>query len=199
MTANNPAGSTTATLIIEVLATDMAPAGLAYSTSAPVYAAGTTIAPDKPIISSLGGAPTNYSVSPDVSPIGLTLDPTSGVLSGTPAPCLRRPAPPLTMTYTVTASNSAGTVTAPLTITIYNSHQAVPNMAQAIDPLAAPGSSFQFLDTGMVVTDTYNPRCGAGGMDGRPGGQHCSQPEPETSGGVDERVQPRVSRSVSVL
>ena len=48
-------------------------------------------------------------------------------------------------------------MTAPLTITIYNSHQSVPNMAQNIDPLAAPGSSFQFLDTGMVVTDTYNP------------------------------------------
>ena len=62
------------------------------------------------------------------------------------------------MTYTVTASNSAGAVTAPLTITIYNSHQSVPNMAQSIDPLAAPGSSFQFLDTGMMVTDTYNPQ-----------------------------------------
>ena len=157
VTANNPAGSTTATLIIEVLATDTAPAGLAYTTSAPVYAAGTTIASDIPIISSLGGAPTNYSVSPDVGPIGLTLDSTSGVLSGTPAALSSLTAPPLTVTYTVTASNSAGTVTAPLTITIYNAHQSVPNMAQAIDPLAAPGSSFQFLDTGMTVTDTYNP------------------------------------------
>ena len=157
VTANNPAGSTTATLTIEVLAADAAPAGLAYTTSAPVYAAGTKITPDIPVISALGGAPTNYSVSPDLSPTGLTLDSASGVLSGTPVALASTTAPPLTFTYTVTASNSAGTVTAPLTITVYNAHQSVPNMAQAIDPLAAPGSTFQFLDTGMTVTDTYDP------------------------------------------
>jgi DNA-binding beta-propeller fold protein YncE len=160
VTASNPAGSTTATLTIEVLATDVAPAGLAYSTPAPVYAAGIAITPDNPIVSPLGGASTNYSVTPDLSQIGLAMDPSTGVLSGTPiaVPSPIKPPPPVTVTYPVTASNSGGTVTAPLTITIYNPHQAVPNMAQAIDPLAAPGSSFQFLDTGMVVTDTYNPQ-----------------------------------------
>ena len=158
VTASNATGSTTATLTIEVLAAEVAPAGLAYSIPAPVYAAGTAIAPDNPTVSPLGGAPTNYSVFPDLGQTGLTLDPSSGVLSGTPAALSSATAPPLTVTYTVTASNSSGAVTAPLTITIYNAHQAVPNMAQAIDPLAAPGSSFQFLDTGMVVTDTYNPQ-----------------------------------------
>ena len=161
VTANNPAGSATTTITIQVLASDMAPAGLAYVTSAPVYEAGTTITANAPIISPLGGAPTNYSVTPDLGQIGLALDPTSGVVSGTPAPLSSLTAPPLTATYTVTASNSGGDVTAPLTITIYNSHQSVPNMAQKIDPLAAPGSSFQFLDTGMVVTDTYNPKVAA--------------------------------------
>ena len=70
---------------------------------------GTAIALDSPIVSSLGGAPTNYSVFPDVGPIGLTLDPSSGKLSGVPAPLSSPSAPPLTATYTVTASNSAGT------------------------------------------------------------------------------------------
>jgi DNA-binding beta-propeller fold protein YncE len=178
VTASNSAGSTTAQLTIEVLATAAAPAGLAYATPAPVYAAGTAIASDNPIVSPLGGVPTNYSVFPDVGQIGLTLDPSSGKLSGTPTAVSLATAlpltttytvtasnsgstvtaPPLTTTYTVTASNSGGTVTAPLTITIYNAHQSVPNMAQAIDPLAAPGSSFQFLDTGMVVSDTFNPQ-----------------------------------------
>ena len=157
VTASNPAGSTTATLTIEVDAADVAPAGLSYSTPAPVYEAGIAITPDYPTISPLGGAPTSYSATPDLSQIGLTLNTSSGVLSGTPAALSSQTAPPLTATYTVTASNSRGDVTAPLTITIYNSHQSVPNMAQAIDPLAAPGSSFQFLDTSMVVTDTYNP------------------------------------------
>ena len=157
VTASNPAGSTTATLTIEVDASDVAPAGLSYSTPAPVYEAGIAITPDYPAVNPRGGSPSRYTVTPDLSQTGLTLDPSSGVLSGTPVALSSKTAPPLTMTYTVTASNSAGEVTAPLTITIYNSHQAVPNISQAIDPLAAPGSSFQFLDTGMVVTDTYNP------------------------------------------
>ena len=158
VTANNLSGFTTAQLTIEVLAADVAPAGLAYTTPAPVYAAGTAIAADNPIVSPLGGVPSNYSAFPDVGQIGLTLDSSSGKLSGTPAALSSTTAPPLTTTYTVTASNSGGSVTAPLTITIYNAHQSVPNMAQTIDPLAAPGSSFQFLDTGMTVTDTYNPQ-----------------------------------------
>ncbi len=157
VTANNPAGFTTASLIIEVNAADLAPAGLSYSTPAPVYEIGIAITPDYPTVNPLGGAPTSYSVTPDLSQTGLTLNPSSGVLTGTAAGPSSQTAAPLTATYTVTASNSSGSVTAPLTITIYNSQQSVPNMAQNIDPLAAPGSSFQFLDTGMVVTDTYNP------------------------------------------
>ena len=83
VTANNPAGSTTASLIIEVDAADVAPAGLSYSTPAPVYEAGIAITPDYPTVNPLGGAPTSYSVTPDLSQTGLTLDPSSGVLSGT--------------------------------------------------------------------------------------------------------------------
>ena len=157
VTAYNPAGSATATLTIEVDAAQVAPAGLSYSAPAPVYEVGIAITPDYPTISPMGGTPTSYSATSDLSQIGLTLDPSSGVLSGIPAALPLTATAPLTATYTISASNSAGSVTAPLTITIYNSHQSVPNMAQDIDPLAAPGSSFQFLDTGMVVTDTYNP------------------------------------------
>jgi DNA-binding beta-propeller fold protein YncE len=166
VTATNLAGSTTTTLTIAVDANAddvppaaMVPAGLSYGTPAPVYVAGTAIAKDYPTVSALGSVPTRYSVFPDLSQIGLTLDPSSGILTGTPVavPSTITSPPPITTTFTVTASNSVGSVTAPLTITIYNPQQAVPNMAQAIDPLAAPGSTFQFLDTGMVVTDTYNP------------------------------------------
>jgi DNA-binding beta-propeller fold protein YncE len=159
ITASNLAGSTTATLDIQVLAIDAAPAGLSYTAPAPVYVAGTAIMPDSPVVSSPGSAPTTYSVTPDLGQIGLTLDHSMGIVSGTPVapPSNISPAPPYTAAFTVTATNSEGSVTAPLTITIYSPHQAVPNMAQAIDPLAVPGSTFQFLDTGMVVTDTYNP------------------------------------------
>src|SRR5208337_2262944 len=52
VTATNAAGSTTATLSITV--NGPAPTGLAYSTPAPVYAAGLAISPNSPI--STGGA-----------------------------------------------------------------------------------------------------------------------------------------------
>jgi hypothetical protein len=79
----------------------------------------------------------------------------AGVVSGTAAaiPSTIMPPPPVTSTYTVTASNASGRTTASLTITLYNALQAVPNLAQSITPLAVSGSTFQFLDTGMVITD----------------------------------------------
>ena len=82
---------------------------------------------------------------------------------------------------------------------IYNTHQAVPNMAQAIDPLAAPGSSFQFLDTGMVVTDTYNPQVAPVEWMAGQAVSTAVNPNRNSSGSVNKRVQPRLSRSISVL
>ena len=159
VTANNPAGSATATLTLTVNAANASPAGLAYSTPAPVYAVGVPITPDVPLTSATGATPTSYSVSPGL-PAGLSLNLVSGIVTGTPSavPSTIVPPPPSTATYTITASTSAGSATAPLTITIYNAPQAVPNMGQSLTPLATTGSSFQFLDTGMVVTDTIDPQ-----------------------------------------
>jgi len=153
VTASNPAGSTSTTLTITVSSADLSPAGLAYSAPAPVYAAGVPITPNVPSTLATSAAPTSYSVSPALP--GLVLNPTTGVITGTPsAPSSTIvPPPPVTATYTVTASNAAGSTTAPVTITLYNAPQAVPNMGQSITPLATKGSSFQYLDTGMVVTD----------------------------------------------
>jgi hypothetical protein len=75
----------------------------------------------------------------------------AGVVSAIPSTIM--PPPPVTSTYTITASNASGRTTASLTITLYNALQAVPNLAQSITPLAVSGSTFQFLDTGMVITD----------------------------------------------
>jgi DNA-binding beta-propeller fold protein YncE len=158
VTAINASGSTKATLAITVNAADASPAGLAYSAPAPVYAIEMPITPDVPSTSATGATPASYSVSPDL-PAGLSLNTVSGIVTGTPSsvPSTIVSPPPSTATYTVTASTLAGSTTAPLTITIYNSPQAVPNMSQSLSPLATTGSSFQFLDTGMVVTDTINP------------------------------------------
>jgi len=159
VTAHNASGSTTATLAITVNPADASPAGLAYSAPAPVYAVEVPITPDVPSTGATGATPTSYSVSPDL-PAGLSLNSVSGIVTGTPSavPSTIVPPPPSTATYTVTASTLAGSTTAPLTITIYNAPQVVPNMSQSLMPLATTGSSFQFLDTGMVVSDTINPQ-----------------------------------------
>jgi hypothetical protein len=162
ITATNSAGSATANLTITVNAGELSPAGLAYSVPAPVYIPGMPITTNKPSYNAGGGVPTSYAVSPIYSggpgfPAGLTIDPTTGYITGTPTAVSSATAPPSVSNYTVTASNSAGSTTAILTITMYNSPQWVPNMGQSITPLAPAGSGFEFLDTGMVITDPLDP------------------------------------------
>jgi DNA-binding beta-propeller fold protein YncE len=167
VTASNAAGSTPAGLTITVNAVHPAPpAGLAYSTSAPVYATGVPITANRP--TSTGGAVTAYSASPLVPggpafPAGLSLDPGTGIVTGTLSTAPSTTAPPTTASYTVTAANAAGSTTATLTITMYNASrsgsnmgQSVPNMGQYITPLTPTNSSFEFLDTGNVVGDPFN-------------------------------------------
>jgi DNA-binding beta-propeller fold protein YncE len=143
VTASNSAGSTTASLSITVNVA--APAGLAYTTGTAVYTVGTTITPNSP--TSTGGAVTAYSVSPDL-PAGLSLDDDTGIITGTPTAVTAK------ASYTVTASNSAGSTTATLTITVNAAVagvQFIPNMNQWITPLAPQGSQFQPLVTPWLV------------------------------------------------
>jgi hypothetical protein len=106
VTASNSAGSTTAALKIAVgLA---APSNLVYPQTSITASVGTAISADVPTVS---GTVTAYTVSPAL-PAGLTLDPTAGTISGTPTTVIAQ------ATYTVTASNSAGSTTAALSITV---------------------------------------------------------------------------------
>jgi hypothetical protein len=107
VTASNSAGSTTASLSITVNVA--APAGLSYTTGTAVYTVGTAITEDSP--TSTGGAVASYGVSPAL-PAGLSLSASTGIISGTPT------AVAATANYTVMASNSTGSTTAALTITV---------------------------------------------------------------------------------
>ena len=107
VTATNAGGSTTASLSLTV--NDVAPSSLAYATSPATYTKGTAIAPNAP--TSTGGAVVSYAVTPAL-PAGLSLDPTTGVLSGTPT------AVAATASYTVTATNSGGSTTASVSLTV---------------------------------------------------------------------------------
>jgi Putative Ig domain len=87
--------------------TPAAPSSLSYTS--PVTAiVGSAISNLSPTVN---GSITSYSVSPAL-PAGLTLDTSTGVISGTPA------APAAQTTYTITASNSGGQASFALSLTV---------------------------------------------------------------------------------
>jgi len=85
------------------------PSSLSYTTSSAVYTKGTAITANSP--TSTGGAVASYSVSPSL-PAGLSLSTVTGAISGTPT------AVTAMASYTVSASNSAGSATVTLSITV---------------------------------------------------------------------------------
>ena len=106
VTANNGAGSDTATIIISV--TDALPV-IVYSPNSFTEAVGTAMTSVTP--QSYSGTVDSYTISPSL-PSGLSLNSVTGTLSGTPT------AVSASTTYTVTATNSAGADTATLTIVV---------------------------------------------------------------------------------
>jgi hypothetical protein len=86
-----------------------APSGLVYAENPAVYTVGLAIAANVP--RSGGGAVASYTVSPDL-PAGLSLDPATGVISGTPAAAAGA------ATYLVLASNAAGSAVAALNVAV---------------------------------------------------------------------------------
>ena len=110
-----------------------APAGLTYSANPVVYTKGQEIARNTP--ASTGGAVSSYAIAPAL-PAGLSFDTQTGVLSGTPT------AVSPTADYTVTATNSGGSTTATLTLTVndappselaYSTNPAVYTLGQPIE------------------------------------------------------------------
>ncbi|MDP1832911.1 MAG: kelch repeat-containing protein [Geothrix sp.] len=86
-----------------------APSALAYPANPAVYIVGIAIPANSPTHS--GGAIASYAVSPAL-PAGLGLDPASGVISGIPTTVTAA------ASYTVTGTNSTGSTTATLSLTV---------------------------------------------------------------------------------
>jgi hypothetical protein len=99
-------GSTSATLTLTVA--NGAPSSLTYSSSTPTYTVNQAIPANIP--SNSGGQPTSYS-GPTL-PSWLTLNTTTGVITGTP------PAAAAASQYTITAANAFGHTTTNLIITV---------------------------------------------------------------------------------
>ena len=91
---------------VEVAGT--APSFLTYSQNPASYPTGTAIAKNVP--TTRGGGASTYTVHPSL-PAGLSLDPSSGIISGTPLAISSG-------IYTITASNPGGSTTAAVSISI---------------------------------------------------------------------------------
>ena len=106
ITARNSGGSTLTTISITVDLT--APSALTYSATACVYTAGLVIANNMPTVT---GTVTSWSVDPAL-PHGLTLNTTTGVISGTPD------TEQTATLYTIMAGNSIGFTSTDILITV---------------------------------------------------------------------------------
>ncbi|MFN0290761.1 putative Ig domain-containing protein [Pedobacter helvus] len=100
VTATNDGGSTTVSF--SLLVTELAPANLQYAFISSSLLRGLEVSPVRPSYS--GGTATLFTVSPSL-PSGLTLNSSTGVISGTPNAITAN------ASYTVTASNTAGSTT----------------------------------------------------------------------------------------
>ena len=107
VTASNTGGSDTATVTIEV--NDVAPSSISYSPNSFTLTKGTAMTAVTP--SASGGPVTSWSVSPSL-PAGLSLDTSTGEISGTPTAITS------SASYTITASNTGGSDTATVTIVV---------------------------------------------------------------------------------
>ncbi|MGF6792797.1 Kelch repeat-containing protein [Paraburkholderia sp. 35.1] len=112
VTGSNSVDSVQAQVTIEVQAQIAPPAGLTYMDPVPVYTIGRPIEDNDPLYS--GGEITGFSVSPTL-PAGLSIDAQTGQISGTPTTTQAQ------TTFVVTGSNSAGSVTAQVAITVATS------------------------------------------------------------------------------
>jgi len=137
------------------VATVAAPTSLAYPTNPAIYVKGTAIAPNTPTVS--GGAVATYSVSPAL-PAGLSLNATSGQITGTPSTVSAA------ATYTVRATNAGGSATVSLSLTVndlapaftYSSTTQVYGKNLAIAPLVPTSSG------GAVVSWSITPALPSG-------------------------------------
>ena len=135
VTASNYVGSTTAAVVITVNSSVQAPLTLSYP-SPNVYTTGSAIATLSP--TTTGGAPTSYSVSPSL-PGGLSISSSTGKITGTPTTASSL------ATYTVTASNSAGSKSFGVVITVNSSVQAPLTLSYPSPNVYTTGSAIATL------------------------------------------------------
>jgi hypothetical protein len=146
ITATNSSGSTTfnLSLIVNALTVNQAaPSALSYTS--PVQATvGTPITSLSPAVT---GTVSDYSVNP-VLPSGLSLNTTSGLISGTPTATAAQ------ATYTITATNSSGSATFGLALTVNPATPAVPAISVSSASLTFSSQATGTTSTARSITVT---------------------------------------------
>ncbi|MBB3054941.1 putative Ig domain-containing protein [Mucilaginibacter gotjawali] len=107
ITANYAAGVTASTNI--TISVNLVPPAISYSPSTNIYNVATAITSLTP--ANTGGVIASFSISPGL-PAGLSFDTTTGIISGTPT------ATSAATTYTITATNSGGSNSATVNLTV---------------------------------------------------------------------------------
>jgi len=139
ITATNGTRTPAMSNLVAYTVSALAPTALNY-TSPITYTASLTIANNDP--NPTGGAPTAYSIAGGSLPAGLSLDPATGVISGTPTAGG-------TFSVTISGSNSAGGTSQILNITVL----AYPTANLSSNPSTVPigqSSSLTVLFTGSA-------------------------------------------------
>ena len=155
ITATNTGGFTTANLTIII--NDVAPSSLAYSINPASYTVGTAITSNTP--SNGGGAVVSYSVLPTL-PAGLSLNTSTGVISGTPTVVTA------SSTYTVTATNSGGQITVGVSIVVIST--SAYTYTYSVTPTTLDFGSVQIGSTSAEMTfQVTNTGTGALSLDAR--------------------------------
>ena len=139
LTAGNASGSTTCQIAIAVV--DVAPLNLTYPSATLTLYRAVPLAIQTP--TNAGGLISSFSVAPTL-PAGLTLSASTGVLSGTPT-TLQGAA-----TYVVTGTNSGGSATAQIAISVGDPAPVISTQPAAA--AAAVGGSASFTVAAQGVT-----------------------------------------------
>ena len=149
ITATNECGSITVS--VQITVNPAPPSTLSYSSSSIVGTVGQAIATETPTVT---GTVTSWTVNPSF-PAGISLGPTTGVISGAPTTTSAQ------TTYTITASNVSGSTTTMVQITVNAASGNFTNFQAATVVLGQPDfvsrKSNQGISTGTAANALAYP------------------------------------------